>query len=139
MIQSFKLNDPYLSMDGGHTIGFAYNPLTDSMFTSYLNQTGSSYFQNLMAEYKIGGDGEYHLVNRYDLESVGIYTSVLSMDIDQSTGVFYLQENNTRVVRFALDDLAVAAIPEAKTYLMMLAGLGALGIAIRRRRKDGMI
>lgn len=31
---------------------------------------------------------------------------------------------------------AVAAIPEPETYLLMLAGLGVLGFAARRRRQD---
>jgi hypothetical protein len=35
---------------------------------------------------------------------------------------------------FALDDLSVAAIPEPETYALLLAGLGALGAAARKKR-----
>jgi len=33
-----------------------------------------------------------------------------------------------------LDNVSIAAVPEPETYAMLLAGLGALGIAARRRR-----
>jgi hypothetical protein len=46
--------------------------------------------------------------------------------------------DNTEFILVSLDQrLAVAPIPEPETYALMLAGLGALGVAARRRRRQG--
>jgi hypothetical protein len=36
--------------------------------------------------------------------------------------------------QFALDNLSISAVPEPSSWLLLVAGLGALGVASRRRR-----
>lgn len=38
----------------------------------------------------------------------------------------------------SLDNISVSAVPEVETYAMLLAGLGLLGVASRRRRKQAL-
>jgi hypothetical protein len=137
--QSFGIDDPYLSLVGGHTIGAAFDPFNQSIYTSYLNQTGNPAYDHALAEYKLGDDSQYYVSNIYDLRSVGITSAVLAMDINRSNGDLYVQEGNSRIVAFSPSDLRLLApIPEPETYALMLGGLGVLGLwgAVRGRREE---
>lgn len=54
----------------------------------------------LMIEYSENIQGKYSPLMAYSLKSVGVFNSQLALDIDRASGLFYLQENNDRVVEF---------------------------------------
>jgi hypothetical protein len=133
--QSFAIDDPYLSLGGG-TVGAAFDPFNQSIYTSYFNQTGNPAYDHALAEYKLGDDSQYYVSNIYDLRSVGITGAVLAMDINRSNGDLYVQENNSRIVAFSSSDLRLLApVPEPETYALMLVGLGVLGFMAHRKRE----
>jgi hypothetical protein len=72
---------------------------------------------------KLTWDGTY-----FDGTSGGAYT------IDYTATVPAGDASGFGGVQYALHMEGVAAVPEASTYGMMLAGLGLVGFAVRRRK-----
>jgi hypothetical protein len=137
IVNTFEVNDPYLLLPGGHTIGASYNPSNQSIFTSYLNQTGISGYDHALAEYKLGNDSQYYVANIYDLTSVGITGTVLAMDINRSNGELYVQEGNSRIVAFNPNELVpMPPVPEPEVWAMLLPGLALMLFmhGVRRQR-----
>lgn len=55
-----------------------------------------------------------------------------------TAGTFTLTfDNLPQSANFFVDDINVSAVPEPSTYALMLAGLGVIGFAARRRTKHG--
>ena len=59
----------------------------------------------IMDEYSENIQGKYCALMSYSLKSVGISQHQLALDIDRSSGLFYLQENNNKVVEFNRSEL----------------------------------
>ncbi|KAB2319735.1 DUF4465 domain-containing protein [Betaproteobacteria bacterium SCN1] len=94
--------------------------------------TGSVDFY--LADYRFADNSLDYIVDEWtwvDLSSLGAVSS-LSFSLNSSdVGQFGM---NTPAY-FAMDNLAVAAVPEPSQVAMFLAGLGVLGMAARRRQK----
>ncbi|MDL2124918.1 MAG: hypothetical protein LWX51_18010 [Deltaproteobacteria bacterium] len=91
---------------GNGPMDIAFDPFTESIFILY-DDTDKKVLQ-----YKRKGKGKkYIFLNTYDLSSVGITSHVLAMDINRSNGLFYIQENNTRVVEFDRVQLGMEPVP----------------------------
>ncbi len=58
-----------------------------------------------MLEYGNHAHDPIRLLHTYDLDSVGIISHPLAIDINKSNGLFYIQENNVRVVEFNKESL----------------------------------
>jgi hypothetical protein len=67
-----------------------------------------------LKEYARNSSGAYVLVQTYDLASVGIVRTVLAIDVNRNTGLFYAQENNERVVEFDKNSLEPIPVLDVK-------------------------
>jgi len=61
--------------------------------------------------------------------STGTITSLVVLSVQPASGFLWPTVDNLTLAR-----AAVAVVPEAQTYAMMLAGLGLMGAVVRRRR-----
>jgi DNA-binding beta-propeller fold protein YncE len=71
----------------------------------------------IMDEYSANIQGKYCALMSYSLKSVGISQHQLALDIDRSSGLFYLQENNNRVVEFNRSELQSIRITHLFGYI----------------------
>lgn len=71
----------------------------------------------IMDEYSENIQGKYCALISYSLKSVGISQHQLALDIDRSSGLFYLQENNNRVVEFNRSELQSVQVTHLFGYI----------------------
>jgi len=76
----------------------AYNPLTRTVFGAYMTPKGF-----ILVEYRENAQGRWKVSRMFDLSSTGL-SETFSLDIDPSTGLFYMQDMS-RIVSFSLNDL----------------------------------
>lgn len=96
--------------------------------------TGSVDFY--LADFRFADNSQDYIVEDWtyvDLSSLGAVNSLSFSLASSDTGTWGI---NTPAY-FAMDNLAVAAVPEPGQVAMFLAGLGVLGLAVRRRRRMG--
>ncbi|MFX0198536.1 MAG: IPT/TIG domain-containing protein [Candidatus Hodarchaeota archaeon] len=97
LIDSFDVY-PY----GYGPIDMAFDPFSLNIYIIYeLWPTPAK----ILFEYSETSSSGYALINAYDLGSAGITEHILALDIDRTTGQFWVQENNERVVEFNKEDL----------------------------------
>ncbi|OQW41785.1 MAG: hypothetical protein A4S08_12075 [Proteobacteria bacterium SG_bin4] len=79
------------------------------------------------------------ILESYDLAAVAPIVTPGGLNAGEFRGIFrsegdiaYLQISGSYLI---MHDLTVSAVPEPETYAMLLAGLGILGFAVRRRRQ----
>jgi len=95
---------------GGGLIDIAFDPFSEHIFSIHeliypIGPSSPSRHEIIMLEYGKAFNDNYSLMNAYDLNSAGITKHVLALDMDRSNGIFYVQENNQRIVEFHVDDL----------------------------------
>lgn len=71
----------------------------------------------IMDEYSENIQGKYGALMSYSLKSVGVTQHQLALDMDRSDGLFYLQENNNRVVEFNRSELQPVQITHLFGYI----------------------
>lgn len=87
-------------------------------------------------------DVELFLADKHNAGTFGssvLPTSLSGSDYDGALTLFW-SDNNGHTFRFVatVDTLTqVAAVPEPETYAMLLGGLGLVGVAARRRQRQG--
>jgi len=64
--------------------------------------------------------------------TVGVYLTITATGADQINSVVFKSNVNA----FEVDHLRVTAVPEPGTYALLLAGLAAVGCAVRRRTRS---
>lgn len=88
----------------------AYDHMTGNIFVVHDNDIN---FRGIIDEYAKTGFRDYTLVNSYTIKSVGIDSHPMALDIDKDNGLFYILENNHRIVEFDRDEMRLA---EAVTF-----------------------
>jgi YD repeat-containing protein len=78
----------------------AFDPFTENVFVIY-----SDDLRGVLDEYQKENSSGYSRIESYDLSSVGITATPLALDINRQNGLFYVQENNERIVEFDRRDL----------------------------------
>ena len=99
----------------------------------YLNETyRDTTYGNIIDEYSRNGLGQFAYVKSYSMNSVPIVAGpVFAMDYDTVSDEFYVQDGNTQVVIFRLDELQV--IPEPNSLAIL--GIGLFGLVFLRRHQ----
>ena len=87
----------------------------------------------LLDEYRRDENG-YTIVRSYDLTDAGLSRRPLALGIAPSNGLFYVQDNNQRIVSFNTSDLAIIAVSAPATWGFILVCL----VFIMIRRKGNM-
>lgn len=80
-----------------------------------------------------GATGAIDVVNVWNVSTAGGVTTYTSTDID-GNGILGIGMVDGPFPGFNANFNMAAAVPEASTYGMMLAGLGLVGFAVRRRK-----
>ena len=75
-----------------------YNPLTQTVYGAYMTPKGF-----VLVEYREYDQTKWRMSRMFDLSSTGL-SETFSLDIDPSTGLFYMQDMS-RIVSFSLNDL----------------------------------
>ena len=127
---TFTTNDALSAVTGynlvasaaGTFTGYAYTPLTSSVTASVLPQ---QFFQLNSP----GSVNELRLFFNSGLSaSGGTFNPIASYEAEPSGGIRFLSGSVSAVT---------AAVPEAGTWAMMIAGVGMVGGAMRRRKAEG--
>src|SRR5450830_613801 len=137
----------YLNLDSsGYS---APDSFTVALYSNNVNNTVGSLINSFTANYS-GTEGWNGVYNISQLVSAGKYWVAFEGD---SSGASYIASDvapnplaltafnsgsgyNNSPMNFALQVDAVAAVPEADSYAMLLAGLGLLGFISRRRKNE---
>jgi MYXO-CTERM domain-containing protein len=136
----------YLTLDGPS--GFPTDSFTVALYNNTVNNTVGSWINSFTANYS-GTEGWNGVYNISQLVSAGKYWVAFEGD---SSGANYIAADapnplaltafasysaySNSPMKFALQVDAVAAVPEADSYAMFLAGLGLLGFISRRRKNE---
>ena len=96
-------------------IDIACDAATDSVFVA------SQFLGGSLIEYRKDPAGHYSRVNVYSLQTLRLSTP-LAFDINRNTGLFYIQDNNVRVVEFNKNELTLVQVP-AISGSIAVAGL----------------
>ncbi|RLA44334.1 MAG: hypothetical protein DRR42_20615 [Gammaproteobacteria bacterium] len=95
LINSFEIDENLWSA------GLAFDAATGNLFSL----RGSSRFQ-LLDEFTRTPQGEYQLINTYDLTSIGMARHGWAIDISRTTGLFYVNDNHATVLVFDRSELS---------------------------------
>lgn len=90
-------------------VDIAFDPFTENILIISDKYIIDEYSENIQ--------GEYHALMTYSLKSVGISQHQLALDIDRSSGLFYLQENNNLVTEFDRSELQPVQITNLFGYI----------------------
>lgn len=136
----------YLTLDVPS--GFATDSFSVALYSNTVNNTVGSLINSFTANYS-GTAGWNGVYNIGQLVSAGKYWVAFEGD---SSGASYIAPDapnplaltafasassySNYPMNFALQVDAVAAVPEAESYAMLLAGLGLLGFMSRRRKNE---
>ncbi|RZT10573.1 PEP-CTERM protein-sorting domain-containing protein/MYXO-CTERM domain-containing protein [Duganella sp. CF402] len=132
-------NGYYIDLDGSTgKAGLFSNSIAVSAGQTYI--LSFSLAGNQRASYGTGGDSvtvnfgtNSQVIGR--TETVGFQTFSLSYTaLADGNAVFSFRNAGGDNIGALLDNVSVAAVPEPTTYAMLLAGLGLVGAAARRRR-----
>lgn len=128
---SMRDGDAFAKKFGGVTGNDAdFLTLTITGFDSSAQSTGSVNVN--LADYRFSDNSQDYLLSQWafvDLTSLGVVSSLGFTMTSSDVGDFGM---NTPAY-FALDNLSVAAVPEANTLAMTMLGLFAVGAAVRSR------
>jgi len=128
---SMRDGDSFAKKFGGETGNDAdFLTLTITGFDASAQVTGSVDVN--LADYRFADNSQDYLLSQWafvDLDSLGVVSSLGFTMASSDMGDFGM---NTPAY-FALDNLSVAAVPEANTLAMTMLGLCAVGAAVRRR------
>jgi hypothetical protein len=127
--------------------GFAADSFTVALYSNTANNTVGSLINSFTANYSVTGWNGVSNIN--ELVSAGKYWIAFEGD---SSGASYIAANapnplaltafassssySNYPMNFALQVDAVAAVPEADSYAMLVIGLGILGFMSRRRKYE---
>jgi hypothetical protein len=137
---SVPFDTNYLSVLGGGGVSIDFSALTSSTVKSFEFDWGSIDSFNTLVIHGSTGDttiipGSLSFPNDANGNQVAPGTNGLFMvngDAGETfTGMTLTSGQNS----FEVDNLAVAGVPEPATWAMMILGLGAMGMALRNRRR----
>ena len=101
---------------------------------AYFGKNGSGEFYNSTSPFSnanlIGADSEFFYLTRSGTNQLNKVLVDRFENVDGKASTFKLDAN------YVLSATAVAAVPEPSTYAMLLGGLLALGLVVRRRTND---
>ena len=99
------------------------------MFRLHVNDTGQDFFTGPASS---NADGQTHA--RTEQNWLPNTTLVSFEDLYDTSGNSSVYND----LSFSLTNTVTAMVPEPEAYAMMLAGLGFLGMVIRRRKRDDL-
>lgn len=137
---SIPYDTQYLSVLGNGGVSIDFGALTSGPIHAFEFDWGSIDSFNTLVIHGSGGDvtvvpGSSSFPNDANGNQILPGTNGLFMVSGNAgetfTGLTLTSNQNS----FEVDNLAVAAVPEPATWAMMILGLGAMGMALRSRRK----
>lgn len=103
---------------------FLYNPALGNLLLDVLIPTTAT----------VSGSGFGFLTfDNVNTLNDGIFSVI---DINNGAALIGTTDTSGAITRFTSTDVTVSAIPEPETYAMMLAGLGLLGFASRKKKRS---
>ena len=107
----------------------SFAPGSELMFRLHVNDTGQDFFTGPASS---NADGQTHA--RAEQNWLPNTTLVSFEDLYDTSGNSSVYNDFS----FSLTNTVTAMVPEPEAYAMMLAGLGFLGMVIRRRKRDDL-
>jgi hypothetical protein len=137
---SIPYDTQYLSVLGNGGVSINFGALTSGPVKSFEFDWGSIDAYNSLVIHSSAGDvtvlpGTSSFPNLANGDQVAAGTNGLFMVNGNAGETFSGITLTSNQNSFEVDNLAVAAVPEPATWAMMILGLGAMGMALRNRRR----
>jgi len=133
----------YLSVLGGGGVSINFGALTSGSVNAFEFDWGSVDSYNSLVIHSSAGDitivpGSLSFPNAANGDQIAAGTNGLFRVTGNAGETFSGLTLNSGSNSFEIDNLAAAGVPEPAAWAMMIMGMGALGVAMRNRRKAAL-